>query len=65
MGPRYVLKFLIRENDKISNNSAANEVRLKISTDMESLDFHNLFLMYIRPNPKPIKFYIIKLGNIF
>jgi hypothetical protein len=48
MGPGYVLKILIRENHKLSNNSAANEVsRLKISTDTESLDFHNLFLFLV------------------
>jgi hypothetical protein len=41
LGPKYVLKllFLVREINKIANNSKATEAREKISTDLELSEF--------------------------
>jgi hypothetical protein len=40
MGPKYVFRHLLREKDKIGNNSAATKAKEKISTDLESVQFH-------------------------
>jgi hypothetical protein len=63
--PDMFCNFYFVKNHKIAKNSTTAKAGGKISTDLESLEFHNFFWMYVRLNLKTIKFYLIKLARDF